>query len=354
MKITAIISEFNPLHFGHKRLIDYAKSTSDVVVCVLSGHFVQRGMPSVADKWQRAKHAIQAGADIVVQLPTIFATASAKDFALGGVSTALQVGADTIVFGSISGDVNLLKDCANQLTLCDEKIKQNMKKGNISYPSAVALALPQFEDVLSYGNDTLGIEYILASKTLGANVEFDTIKRNYDADKYCTASIIRKLSKEGKPLNNFLPDFVKGEYDVTVEDRYKEFAKNFFATQTKEQIENTLGVAEGLENLLEKAWQSKDFDTLMSTIKSKRYTQARLQRIILANLLGITKENMKEAKSATPPIKILAVKEKRANELLTIVKETKSSEVFDKIESRADKVYFSLAGGKNPTKLPKY
>ena len=78
MKIAAIICEFNPIHTGHKRLIDYAKSIADKVVCIMSGNFVQRGMPACADKYARARHAILCGADLVVELPTIFATSSAE------------------------------------------------------------------------------------------------------------------------------------------------------------------------------------------------------------------------------------------------------------------------------------
>ena len=103
MKIAAIICEFNPLHSGHKRLIDYAKSIAEHVVCIMSGNFTQRGLPACADKYSRAKHAVMSGADMVIELPTVFATASAQNFARGGVAIAHKIGADYLVFGSECG-----------------------------------------------------------------------------------------------------------------------------------------------------------------------------------------------------------------------------------------------------------
>ena len=100
MKISAIICEFNPIHKGHKRLIDLARNTSDYVVCVMSGNFTQRGLPACADKYARARHAVRCGADLVVELPTVFACASAENFALGGVKIASMMGAETLLFGS--------------------------------------------------------------------------------------------------------------------------------------------------------------------------------------------------------------------------------------------------------------
>lgn len=352
MKISAIISEFNPLHNGHKRLIDFAKANSQAVVCVLSGNFVQRGMPAVANKWQRAKYAILAGADLVVELPTIFATASAKDFAFGGIKTALMSGANNVVFGSVSGDVERLKSCAEAMINSNEKIREKVRLGNVSYPMAVSLALPQFQDLLSQGNDTLAIEYILAGKSLDANLTFETLKRDYDDKNFCTASNLREWAKEGKITKEFLPSFEQS-FDVEVESKYKNFAKIFLATQTKEEIEKTLGVVEGLENVLVKAWQSKDFDDFMSKCKSKRYTQAKLQRIVLANVLGITKTDMQQAKVLDMPLKILAVKKDKAELMLSLVKEQAGADLFSKIDDRANKVYFALAGGEKPTKLQK-
>ena len=97
MKLAAIICEFNPLHTGHKRLIDYARSVADKVVCIMSGNFMQRGLPACADKYARARHAILAGADLVVELPVAFATASAENFAFGGIAAVKRLGADCLV-----------------------------------------------------------------------------------------------------------------------------------------------------------------------------------------------------------------------------------------------------------------
>ena len=126
MNLAAIICEFNPLHTGHKRLIDYAKTVADKVVCIMSGNFTQRGLPACADKYARAKHAVMAGADIVVELPTVFATASAENFAIGGVSIANKLNA-TVLF-SVANVVILLFYSIVSMSLKNPTHKKESKK----------------------------------------------------------------------------------------------------------------------------------------------------------------------------------------------------------------------------------
>ena len=105
IKICGIICEYNPLHNGHIYQLQYARKKSDFVVCIMSGHFVQRGECAVFDKFSRAKAALLSGADAVFELPTVFAVQAAEYFALGGVLTAQELGCTQLCFGSESGDL---------------------------------------------------------------------------------------------------------------------------------------------------------------------------------------------------------------------------------------------------------
>ena len=142
MTSTAIICELNPLHSGHKRLIDYAKTFSEKVICIMSGNFVQRGFPACCDKYSRATHAVKCGADLVVELPTVFATSSATDFALGGVMIANKLHADYLLFGSECGKISQLQNCVTMLD--DKEVNatiRNLMNNGTSYPTAVAKAI---------------------------------------------------------------------------------------------------------------------------------------------------------------------------------------------------------------------
>ena len=177
MKLAAIICEFNPLHTGHKKLIDFAKTLADNVVCIMSGNFTQRGLPACADKYPRARHALLAGADLVVELPTVFATASAENFAFGGVAIAQKLGADCLVFGSECGDIDKLFSCLDIIEDCETNklIQQEVSKG-VSYPKAIASACGL--DILDKPNNVLAIEYLKAIRRSNSTIAPFTLKRD--------------------------------------------------------------------------------------------------------------------------------------------------------------------------------
>lgn len=348
MKISAIICEFNPIHSGHKRLIDYVKTISDKVVCIMSGNFVQRGMPACADKYDRARHAILCGVDMVVELPTVFATASATDFAFGGVKIASQLHADYLVFGSECGDIDQLQQLAKMLddVAVNEKIAQNVAKGN-SYPKAVSLALGT--PLLDAPNNTLAIEYLRAIKLIDKTITPVTIKRenNYNGDgiEFASSSALRQdksLRKE------FSYDFVVGDINDSIEQKYRDFACHFLALKTAEQLQQISGIAEGLENKIAKADKHNGYDVMMEQIKSKRYTRAKLQRIVLNCILNVQDSTMIEAKRRELPTKVLAVKQD-ATTLLQLCNDIST----DIITTTADNLYLSFSGKKPPIKLQK-
>ncbi len=348
MKISAIICEFNPIHNGHKRLIDYAKTISDKVVCIMSGNFVQRGMPACADKYDRARHAILCGADMVVELPTVFATASAMDFAFGGVKIASQLHADYLVFGSECGDIDQLQRLVKLLDDVDvnEKIAHYISKGN-NYPKAVSLALDT--PLLDAPNNTLAIEYLRAINLIDEKITPITIKRedNYNNDGVDFASS-SALRKDKSLRDKFTFDFVIDDIDDVIEQKYRDFACHFLSLKSAEQLLNISGVTEGLHNKIAKVDKHNGYDTMLCQVKSKRFTRAKLQRIVLNCVLNIDNNVMADSKQKEISTKVLAVKND-ATTLLQLCNDIPP----DKINTTADNLYLSFSGKKPPIKLQK-
>ena len=343
--VSAIICEFNPLHSGHKRLIDYAKSISDAVVCIMSGNFTQRGMPACCDKHSRARHAILAGADLVLELPTVFATSSAENFALGGVAIAKQLGANYLVFGSECGSTEQLEQCASLLEQpqTNDKIRQLVATG-MSYPTAVAKATDC--DVLQSPNNTLAVEYIKAIKTLGANITPKTLQRedNFHGQpqEFASSSALRK---NGKLLQKFSFDFVACDVDDGIEQKYKAVAPHVLSLKTKAQLEQIEGATEGLHNRIFACNKQNGFDQMMAEIKTKRYTMAKLQRVVLASILDVTKQTIETAKTETPQTSVLAMRNGFGHLLQQV------NQGLDDVTKRADIFYQSLGGKPSPTKM---
>lgn len=345
MKTSVIICEFNPLHSGHKKLIDFAKTFSDKVICVMSGNFVQRGMPACCNKFKRAAHAVKAGADLVVELPTVYATSSAENFALGGVKIANLLHADFLVFGSECGDVKPLAFCAEQLDdeSVNARIREQMALG-VSYPKALWLATGL--DVLEKPNNVLAVEYLRALKKTDSTVCPITIARednfNGEAAEFASSSYLRNHPEARKM---YLPDFVSQDIDDNIETKYKEFATRLVATKTKAELEKIAGISEGLHNKFFAADKTCGYDKMMEDVKSKRYTMLKLQRIVLNCVLGITKDVEKQSKTATPKIKVLAVKS-TAKTLLSGIENS-----GDELTKKADALYATFDGEKVPQKL---
>ena len=347
MKISAIICEFNPLHSGHKRIIDYAKSISDKVVCIMSGNFTQRGLPACAEKHQRAKHAILAGADMVVELPTIYATASAENFAYGAIDIANQLDVDYLVFGSESGCIEDLQAVASKLSSeeYNEKIKELLKKGN-SYPKAVALAVGS--DILDTPNNMLAIEYLKALKATNSKITPVTIQRedNYNSQQtkqYASSSALRK-NAQLRP--NFTFDYVTTDIDDQVETSFCNYIPHALSTISKQQWLQIEGVTEGIENRFITANKNNGYDALLEQVKTKRYTRAKIQRIALNAVLSITQNDVNTAKQNPTEIVVLAIEEN----FTQLLYKCSSTSVITK---NADALYSSFNKVTPPQKLQK-
>ena len=295
--VAAIISEFNPFH---KFLVDKVKSEhADLVIAIMSGNFVQRGDIAITDKFKRTKAALQNGCDLVVELPTVFALSSAEKFAKAGVQIANALGADILCFGAENDDIEKLIAVSDVFD--DDKFKAKLKeylsKGGY-YPKAVSMATEElyskeYADILSGANNTLAIEYIKALKN--TSISPVAIKRNgsdHDSDVVCgniaSATHIRNLIKEQSQYDSFTNMTIDSYTDI---QKFETAILYKLRTMTKDEIENLPDVSEGLHNrIFDCARNSNSLEELYADLKTKRYTLARLRRIVMCAFLGITKE----------------------------------------------------------------
>ena len=348
MKLAAIICEFNPLHTGHKRLIDYAKSLADKVVCIMSGNFTQRGLPACADKYSRAKHAVLSGADLVVELPTVYATASAENFAYCGIAIANKLGADCLVFGSECGSIDELKKCIDVINDAetDKRIQQEVQKG-VSYPKAIALATGL--ELLSKPNNVLAIEYLKALRNTHSTITPFTLTRedNYNAEEPQQYASSMALRTNKQLRNKYTFDYVSQDIDDSIVEKYYQLVPSILAIASNEQLEQAEGVTEGLHNRIFKADKTKGYEHMIEEIKTKRYTRLKIQRVVLNQIIGITKDVVSNIKNNQPHIKVLAVKSSAVALLQNIENDA------DEITLKADRLYATLSGRTAPTKLIK-
>lgn len=366
MSAVGIIAEFNPLHTGHKRLIDYAKTLDDTVVCVISGNFVQRGDVSILSKSQRAKFALLCGADIVAELPVLWSMSTAQNFALGGVWQLYNLGCSKIVFGSECGDIDALKNAADVLASDGffTKVAQKARSG-ITFAVAreqVAQEMGVDFTLLRGANNNLGIEYIIAAKKLNLPIEFHTIKRlgaGHDSgeidDGFVSSSFIRtELLKDNIGYTErFMPREVRGiisSGQIADIKRLENAVLCALRTKTADDFKNLPDISEGLENKIYFSVRvATNLDELYNMIKTKRYTLARIRRLVLSAFLEFDNTFF----MTTPPyVRVLGFSEqgvshlKKPQGIIPVITraaqikllESDAQEVFD-IECRATDIY---------------
>ncbi|MBO5714050.1 MAG: nucleotidyltransferase family protein [Clostridia bacterium] len=343
MKICACIVEYNPLHLGHVKHLNYIKTAlgADKIIAVMSGNFTQRGEPAVLDKFTRARHAILAGADMVIELPTVFATSNAEVFAKGAVSIidALNV-CENLCFGVESGNVEDYLRLATALN--DESkefkklLKENLEKG-VSLAKAKFNAVQSLngdfdENLVSSPNNILGLEYTKALLSINSPTQIVPMIRTGDHnDKtlkkgVTSATSIRKVIKTGafKKLKKNMPNFVFADLKP-YPFAYEKTAIASLITKPVEDIEKCPDCTEGLENRIKALTKdNKNLDALVEKITTKRYTETRVRRIINANLLGITKDLVSDCLKSPSYAKVLAINND-STDLLSVI--TASSKI---------------------------
>lgn len=338
-KILAIIAEYNPFHNGHLYHLQKSKKelNPDYSVCVMSGNFCERGDTSIIDKWSKAEAALKCGFDLVIELPVLYSISSAENFAEGALKILDAFGNNVILsFGSECGDLSILNNIAN--ILCDEPkefttiLTHELSKG-LSYPKARENALllylndvRKYANILSNPNNILGIEYLKAIKRLKSKVTPYTIKRidaGYNSlkvkDRLASATAIRNLLKNNEDVKKLMPS---PAYEILLDNinhgkmvsDISVFEKEIIYTLRKmslEEIANLQDVTEGLENSIKQAANScNNLEDLINSIKSKRYTRSRIQRILLYSILNITKKDIQDSYKVKPYIRVLGVSQK--------------------------------------------
>lgn len=333
-KILAIIAEYNPFHNGHLHHLEVSKqlTKSAFTVAVMSGNFVQRGNTSLVDKWVKTEMALKNGIDLVIELPTVYAISSAENFADGAIKILNSLGVvDYVSFGSEIGEINSLNEVANILYKEPKEfsnlISAQLKSG-ISYPKAREIALTQYfgtskkySEILNNPNNILGVEYLKSIKKHRSHIKPITIKRDYsdynstkEKNGIASATAIRTMIQNNKNVHYVVPyetyellDECIGSGKVIPD--LKVFEKEIIYILRKMNLSEIAllpDVSEGLENKIKIA--ANNFNTLeelISNIKSKRYTQSRIQRILLYALLNITQKDMNSSKRVTPYIRVL-------------------------------------------------
>ena len=300
MKVSAVITEYNPFHFGHKYQLSKMRELSDAVMVIMSGPFVQRGDAAVTDKWTRAKSALENGADLVVELPVIYALNSAREFADGAVSVLERTHAvDILCFGSECGDTELLAKSAHLLENEPPEVSAKIKRligSGASYPSARAEAFKGYipAELLSKPNDILALEYIRSLMRRSSSITPHAIKRigagYHDTviQPFASATGIRKKIFEGDDISELLPGSDFDVYDLSALD-YAVIAR--LRCMSARELADINGVSEGMENrILNAALECSSISELAEAVKTKRYTMTRIRRVLLCALLNITKE----------------------------------------------------------------
>ncbi|WP_405725933.1 nucleotidyltransferase [Anaerotignum sp.] len=319
MKTLGIITEYNPFHKGHAYMIAEAKKKSgaDRVVVVMSGSFVQRGEPAIFDKWTRAEAALKNGADLVLELPVLFAASNAETFARAAVRILEESGiVDILCFGSESGDLRSMQEAArlmeNETEEFQKLLKEQLNEG-LSYPAARAKALETVSqinsEILSRPNHILGLEYLKALDRYNCTMEPMTIKREGDynspslTDGFASAAAIRKALAEGRSTEAMtqLPENIHEVYNKalslgTAPVFWEELASALhykLRTSSAEEIKEISEVVEGLENrILHSIDSYYDMKDIIDFIKTKRYTRTKIQRILLHILLDIKEKEV--------------------------------------------------------------
>lgn len=297
----AVICEFNPFHNGHRYLLNTAKKlTGEAVLAVMSGSFTQRGEVALCSKFERAEAALKSGADLVAELPAVYAVSCAERFARGGVNISKMFGCvNYLAFGCEDDDIDLLKTAAfaGENPEVNAIIAEQMNSGSY-YPKAYEYAVRQVcggevADVLTKPNNILAVEYIRALR--GTDIKPLPIKRvgaEHDSDGadsiYASASYIRKLLRSGKSAEKLLP---YAPSEITYPEKLDRALLYKLRNMNAEQLRALPEVGEGLENrILSAARKFGTAEEVIDEVKTKRYTRSRICRILTCALLGITEE----------------------------------------------------------------
>lgn len=311
MKIIGLIAEYNPFHLGHLYQINKIKEMypESIIIAIISTNFTQRGDISILNKWDKTKICLDHNIDIVLELPTLYATQSADIFASNAIKILNEFKIDTLVFGSETNDTETLYQLANtQLNNKDynQLVKIYLDAG-INYPTAMNKALNELtnQDV-DKPNDLLGLSYIKEIIKNNYQITPISIKRtnNYHQEKLIkenknnnsnsniiSANLIRKLHLDNQDITPYIPNNTNKYiyHNLSINNAYNLLKYKII---TDNNLDKYLTVDEGIENRIIKYLnKSNTWEELVMNIKTKRYTYNKINRMLIHILLGITKED---------------------------------------------------------------
>lgn len=303
MRVIGIICEYNPFHLGHLYQIKKIKETipDSLIICIFNGTFMQRGEVSIINKWDKTRICLEYGIDMVVELPFVFATQSSDIFAHGALKILNNLHVDTLVFGSESNNVEILKTLAmTQINneAFDNKVREYLDKG-VNYPTALSKTL---EVITKYRikepNDILAVSYIKEIIKNNYSIEPVAIKRTNDyhgeiiSGDIINASLIRKMLTNGNDVSKYVPRAtLKYLNDIPSKDKYYSLLK-YQIINNIDNLDSFQTVDEGLNNLIKKnIYNANNLNELISSIKTKRYTYNRLNRMFTHILTNFKKED---------------------------------------------------------------
>jgi len=323
MKITGIIAEYNPFHNGHQYQIEQVKKNgADYVIIVISGNFLQRGTPAILDKWTRTQMALSAGADLVIELPAVFSTASAQYFARGGVSILDKLGCvDTISFGCESGDIDMIRNLSSYLWKepndYKEKLQTRLKEGN-SFPKARELALSSClsNDAAAFAsspNNILALEYSIALLERNSKMNILPIKREgngyheteLESDVFPSATAIRDSLQNdiSDDLLNYVPESVfsiikEHEHDFVWQNDFSLLLQYKLLSNGNNSFSSYADVSEDLSDKIHKDLRYyQNYSQFCELLKSKELTYSRINRALTHILLDITQDMYEDVKA---------------------------------------------------------
>ena len=342
MKISGMVCEYNPFHNGHlHHIMETRKNGATHIVAVMSGNFVQRGDVAIMDKHTRAKLAVRSGVDLVIELPVQFCLSSAENFAAGAIYLLNSLGAvEELSFGSECGDVGLLLkalDTVEMTALSKASVIRSIMEKGYTFPKALNSVIngtdPEIAYLITQPNNMLAIEYLRALKKLASPIEPFTVARksaqhdsSQPVDGFASASFIREnIMKRsgGFRIDRYTPklwaDTIKNDISAGRTASLKNLERVILyklRNTSPQEIASVNDVGQGLEYRIFNSRNASSFEELIYTVKTKRYTMARIKRIMLSLLIGIHKEDM----NCMPPYgRILAFND-RGREILAYAK----------------------------------
>lgn len=401
MKVTGIIAEYNPFHKGHAYHIEKAKEITgaDAVIVVMSGNFTQRGTPAIVDKYARAKMALSNGADLVLEIPSCYACASAEYFADGAIALLDSLGVvDSICFGSECGNLSLLRPIAELLADEPQEFKEILKaemKNGATYPVARNKALShcvsnfaENENIIGSPNNILGIEYLKSLIRRGSHIKPYTIQRTgadyhsfrLDQNFFPSSMALRQSLDTQKNPDLIREQMPESVYDI-IKAEFKQHCPIFprdFSSMLKYKllVEESHGYTSFVDinedvsdRILKYIYQSYDYEQLCDALKTKNLTYVRVSRMLSHILLNLRKADLEAYRENGTVFyaRVLGFKDDEKNVLGAVSKHssipviTKVSEWHDLAHELAKKqfegdllathIYESVAADKYGTKM---